>query len=114
MVQERCLNWGTPDKIVTQSDLTPFTTYAAVYHREKKLSFSESSHQYHSHITYIKVKHAECVESFFKVQNDGLMDDLRFYVLFNSISVISGRCLDDNERLCAMKLRLRLRRFHLE
>ena len=29
-----------------------------------------------------------------------LMDDLLFYVLFNSISVISGRCLDDNERLC--------------
>ena len=27
------------------------------------------------------------------------MDDLRFCVLFNSISVISGRCLDDNERL---------------
>ena len=42
------------------------------------------------------------------------MDDLWFYVLFNSISVISGRCLDDNERLCAMELRLRLRRFHLE
>ena len=36
------------------------------------------------------------------------MNDLRFYVLFNSISVISGRCLDDNERLCAMELRLRL------
>ena len=45
---------------------------------------------------------------------DGWMDDLRFYVLFNSISVISGRCLDDNERLCAMELRLRLRRFHIE
>ena len=45
---------------------------------------------------------------------DGLMDDLRFYGLFNSISVISGLCLDDNERLCAMELRLRLRRFHLE
>ena len=45
---------------------------------------------------------------------DGWMDDLRFYVLFNSISVISGRCLDDNERLCAMELRLRLRRFHFE
>ena len=28
------------------------------------------------------------------------MDDLRFYVLFNSISVISGRCLDDNEAVC--------------
>ena len=45
---------------------------------------------------------------------DGWMDDLRFYVLFNSISVITGRCSDDNERLCAMELRLRLRRFHLE
>ena len=31
------------------------------------------------------------------------MDDLRFYVLFNSISVISGRWADDNERLCAME-----------
>ena len=37
------------------------------------------------------------------------MDDLQFYVLFNSISVISGQCLDDNERLCAMELRLWLR-----
>ena len=45
---------------------------------------------------------------------DGWMDDLRFYILFNSISVISGRCSADNERLCAMELRLRLRRFHLE
>ena len=35
---------------------------------------------------------------------DGRMDDLRFYLLFNNISVISGRCLDDNERLCAMEL----------
>ena len=31
----------------------------------------------------------------------GWMDDLRFYVLFNNISVILGRCSDDNERLCA-------------
>ena len=31
--------------------------------------------------------------------------DLRFYILFNSISVISGRFLDDNERMCAMELR---------
>ena len=42
------------------------------------------------------------------------MDDLRFYVLFNSISVISERCSDDNERLCAMELRLRLSRFYLK
>ena len=45
---------------------------------------------------------------------NGWMDDLRFYVLFNSISVISGRWADDNERLCAMEPRLRLRRFCLE
>ena len=42
------------------------------------------------------------------------MDDLRFYVLFNSVSIISGRWEVDNERLCAMELRLRLRRFRLE
>ena len=38
-------------------------------------------------------------------------DDLRFYVLFNSISVIAGRCLDDNQRLCAKEW---LRRFYLD
>ena len=37
------------------------------------------------------------------------MDDLRFYVLFNSISVISGRWADDNERLCAMEPRFLFR-----
>ena len=41
-------------------------------------------------------------------------DDLLFYVLFNSISVIQGRCLDDNERLCAVELCLLLRRFPLK
>ena len=40
------------------------------------------------------------------------MDDLRFNVPINSFSAISGRYLDDNERLCAMELLLRLRRFH--
>ena len=34
---------------------------------------------------------------------DGWIDDLRFYVLFNSISVISGQWADDNEKLCKMK-----------
>ena len=42
------------------------------------------------------------------------MDDLQFYVLFNSISVILRRWDVDNERLCAMELRLWLRRFRLE
>ena len=41
---------------------------------------------------------------------DGWMDDLGFYVLFNSISVISGRWAGDNERLCAMGPLLRLKR----
>ena len=42
------------------------------------------------------------------------MDDLRFYVLFNSISVISGQWEVHNERLYAMELSLRLRRFPLK
>ena len=29
---------------------------------------------------------------------DGWMDDLRLYVIFNSVSVISGRWVGDNER----------------
>ena len=41
---------------------------------------------------------------------DGWMDNLQFYVLFNSISVISGRRADENERLCAMEPRLRVKR----
>ena len=44
---------------------------------------------------------------------DRWMDALRFYVLFNSVSLISGRWKVDNERMCAMELRLRLRRFRL-
>ena len=42
------------------------------------------------------------------------MNDLQFYVLFNSISVISGPWLHDNERLCAMEPRLWLERFLLQ
>ena len=39
---------------------------------------------------------------------DGLLATL---VLLNSISVISGRLADDNERLYALEPHLRLRRF---
>ena len=39
------------------------------------------------------------------------MNDLQFYVLFNSISVISGQWFGDNERLCAMESHLRWERF---
>ena len=49
------------------------------------------------------------------IRFDGwMMDDLRFNVLFNSVSVIPGRWADDTERLCAMEPRLRLGRFRLE
>ena len=41
---------------------------------------------------------------------NGWMDDLQLYVLFNSFSVISGRWVDDNERLCAVEPRLWLGR----
>ena len=37
------------------------------------------------------------------------MDDCDF-TTFNTISVISGRWVDDNERLCAMEPNLRLKR----
>ena len=45
---------------------------------------------------------------------DGWMEELRFYVFFNSISVISGRWADGNEKLCAVEARLGLRRILLE
>ena len=60
------------------------------------------------------VLHASLQGSLEQTKIIGWIDDLRFYVLFNSNSVISGRCLDDNERLCAMETRLWLRRFQLE
>ena len=37
--------------------------------------------------------------------------DLRLYVLFNSISVISGQWLDDSKRLCGVEPQLWLERF---
>ena len=47
-------------------------------------------------------------------ERDGWIDDLQFYVLFNSILIASERRADNNERLYAMEPRLRLRRFRLE
>ena len=41
---------------------------------------------------------------------DKWMDDLRFYALFNSISVVSGQWEGDNEKLCAMEPCLRSQR----
>ena len=45
---------------------------------------------------------------------DEWMDDMqfyvRFYVLYNSISVISGQWVGGNERLCAMEPHLQLKR----
>ena len=37
------------------------------------------------------------------------IDDLQFNFLSNSISVISGRCVGDNEWLCAMEPHSRLK-----
>ena len=42
---------------------------------------------------------------------DGWIDDFRFYDLLNSILVISGQWLDENERLCSTETRLRLEKF---
>ena len=35
-----------------------------------------------------------------KVQDSRWMDDLQFYILFNSISLLSGWWVSDNERVC--------------
>ena len=56
---------------------------------------------------------AFCLNTF-RIIDGWWTDDLRFYVLFNSISVISWRWEVDNERLCAMETYLRLRRFCLK
>ena len=55
--------------------------------------------------TYLNVQHG--TELFWNIKIfDGWVDDLRFYVFFNSISVISGRWAGDIERLWAMESRL--------
>ena len=41
---------------------------------------------------------------------DRWLDDLPFYILFNRVSVVSRRCADDIERLCAMEPCLQLKR----
>ena len=43
---------------------------------------------------------------------DRWMNDLRFYFLSISISVISGQRTGDNERLCTMKPRLQQNELH--
>ena len=43
--------------------------------------------------------------------DDGWVDDLQFYVVFNSIADVEGRCEDDNQRLYAIAPRLRLEIF---
>ena len=54
------------------------------------------------------------VDPYTIMSTDGWMDELLFYVLFNSIPIISGLWADDNEMLCALEPRLGLRRFRLE
>ena len=52
---------------------------------------------------------------FLKIMNSlKWIDGLRFNVLFNSISVISGRQFGDNERLCAMDLVYGWKEFRLK
>ena len=65
-------------------------------------------------IIFVNLYIKRFTDFFYGILMDGWMDDLRFYVLFNSVSVISGRWEVDNERLYAIELRLRLRRFRLE
>ena len=54
-------------------------------------------------MNFTEIKHLQIGMAFVNVNIDGWIDNLRFYVLFNSISVISGQWADDNERLCTME-----------
>ena len=45
-----------------------------------------------------------------KHSKEGVIDDLRFYILFNRISVISGQWVGDNERLSDVEPDLQLKR----
>ena len=44
-------------------------------------------------------------------QADEWLDDMRVYLIFNSISVISGQWIGDNEMLYALKPLLRMKMF---
>ena len=48
------------------------------------------------------------------LMNGWMTCDFTSFLTVKCISVIAGRCSGDNERLCAVELRLRLRRFPLE
>ena len=75
-----------------------------------KANFFVGSHKQNLGFLFIYIKNPHNVYSkMYDVRND-----LRVYVLFNSISVVSGRCEGDKERLYAMEPRLWLRRIRLQ
>ena len=63
--------------------------------KRSKSSFYASKHMPFIHRTSMKMQRW--------IEVDNYDDDLRFYVLFNSISVISGRYLSDIEKLFAIE-----------
>ena len=71
---------------------------------------------YYFRFSFCRFKKSSCIywRKYVHLILNRRMDDLRLYILFNSISVISGQWEIDNERLCAMEPRLRLRRFRPE
>lgn len=49
----------------------------------------------------------DAVHNIYQIRPDVWLEDLRFYVPFNSIPVIAGRCEGDIEKLYAVEPRLR-------
>ena len=70
-----------------------------VYHGRK------TTMQQQQQLTILDLLGDSAMEQFYCLCYNSRTDDLRFYDLFNSISVISGRCLGDNEKLCEVGLR---------
>ena len=77
--------------------------YLSLQQNKAKLSWPGTYQEQRLHIT-----------ASYWISQSAMMVHLRFYVLFNSISIISGWWVDDNERLCAMEPHLWLRRFRLK
>ena len=83
-----------------------------LYKYARSLVFGRKGNTASNVCLYLSVKHQNVSVDWFEIVESGgyikflgkdaWMNDLRFYVLFISILVISGRLADDNEKLCAM------------
>ena len=93
--------------------LLPMLHQLPLKFRLDKLTIRSFAYDPLGHLGNILIETKHCICFHECVCMDGWLT-CDFTSFFNSISVISGRCMVDHESLCEMELRLRLRRFRLE